>query len=234
VTSIDRTDWVVGIRRRNAEAQNALLETTDYDANWGEIEDLHRRFVDRFLSALPPEARVLDAACGTGKYFGMVRATGRSVIGVDHSAAMLERARRKFPDVPTERLNLQELNYRSEFDGVMCMDAMESLPPEDWPVVFDRFRVALHPIGWLYFTVELGEGHQTRAVNEEWRRSGLPVVEGEWAESDGYYHYYPSMEQVRGWVADAGFTIVEEEEGPWHPEGYAYHHVLARTGAGPG
>jgi ubiquinone/menaquinone biosynthesis C-methylase UbiE len=94
---MDRSDWVVGVRRRNAEAQNALLETTDYDANWGEIEDLHRRFVDEFLSALPPGAWVLDAACGTGKYFGMVRATGRSVIGVDHSAAMLERARRNSP-----------------------------------------------------------------------------------------------------------------------------------------
>jgi hypothetical protein len=33
------------------------------------------------------------------------------------------------------------------------------------------------------------------------------------------------------WVADAGFAIEEEAEGPWHEEGYAYHHVLARAAA---
>ena len=30
----------------------------------------------------------------------------------------------------------------------------------------------------------------------------------------------------RGGLAHA-FTIVEEEEGPWHEEGYAYHLLLA-------
>lgn len=29
---------------------------------------------------------------------------------------------------------------------------------------------------------------------------------------------------------EAGFVIEEEVEGPWHEEGYAYHHVLARVG----
>jgi hypothetical protein len=39
------------------------------------------------------------------------------------------------------------------------------------------------------------------------------------------------MEQVRSWLAAAGFTIQEDAEGPWHEEGYAYHHVLARVKA---
>jgi hypothetical protein len=35
------------------------------------------------------------------------------------------------------------------------------------------------------------------------------------------------MQQVGAWLIDAGFAIQEEAEGPWHAEGYAYHHVLA-------
>jgi hypothetical protein len=59
------------------------------------------------------------------------------------------------------------------------------------------------------------------------------VVDGEviWDEPDGYYHHYPSMPRVRAWQADAGFALDEEAEGPWHQEGYAYHHVLARLAA---
>jgi hypothetical protein len=39
------------------------------------------------------------------------------------------------------------------------------------------------------------------------------------------------MQQVRAWLTAAGFAIQEEAEGPWHQEGYAYHHVLARVEA---
>jgi hypothetical protein len=78
---------------------------------------------------------------------------------------------------------------------------------------------------------------RVREVNEEARRSGLPVVEGEvmWPEPEGaLYHHYPTMEQVRAWFAAAGFAIQEEAEGPWHQDDYAYQHVLARVEASPG
>jgi SAM-dependent methyltransferase len=86
---------------------------------------------------------VLDAACGTGKYFPMVLATGRSLLGVDHAGAALAIAAAKFSSVPTEKHALQELPYWEEFDGVMCVDAMEFVPPEDWPVVLEHFGRAL-------------------------------------------------------------------------------------------
>jgi len=233
----DREAWLRNLRRVNEQQEDALAP--DYDAQWGEIEDTHRAFVGRFLSMLPPEGRVLEAACGTGKYFPMVLASGRSLLGVDHSGAYLANAGAKFPSVPTEKHDLQDLGYRDEFDGVMCVDAMEFVPPEDWPGILERFRRALRPGGWLYLTVELAPEDRVRALNEEARRSGLPVVDGEviWDEPDGYYHYYPSMQQVRAWVADAGFAIEEEAEGPWHEEEedqYAYHHVLAHAEAPPG
>ena len=227
-SSGDRRSWIAAIRRRNERLQDSLLETLDYDEHWGEIDDEHRSFVDRFLSMLPPSGTVLDAASGTGKYFPLVIGSGRSVVGVDHSGAMLARARERFPDVPTAKADVQDLAYLQAFDGVMCVDALESLPPEDWPVALACFRRALAPDGWLYLTVELYNEERARGVNQEARNAGLPVVEGEWAESDGYYHYYPPMERVRSWIADARFAIADEAEGLWHDEGYAYHHVLAQ------
>ena len=230
---IERRNWLRNLPREN-ERQEDLLSPV-FDERWGEVDDLHRSYVAAFLSRLPGRGVVLDAACGTGKYFQMVLDAGRTLLGVDHSSGHLTRARQKFPHVPTEKHDLQELPYREEFDGVMCIDAMEFFPPEDWPVVMGRFRQATRSDGWLYLTIELAPDEELTLATEKARRSGLPVVSGEalWDDPDGaYYHYYPSIPQVHGWLADAGFEIEEEGEGPREDEGYAYHHALARVASG--
>lgn len=225
----DRRTWLRALRRENERQENALAP--DFDANWGEIEPDHESFVSRFLSLLPPDGRVLDAACGTGKYFGLVLASGRSLLGVDHTSAYLDAARAKFPDVPTEKRDLEGISYGDEFDGVMCVDAMEFVAPEEWPGVLHRFHQALRPQGWLYLTVELCADHLLHEANDAARRAGLPVVAREaiWGHPDGYYHHHPAMERVRDWIAGAGFAIAQERESQWVNDEYAYHHVLARA-----
>ena len=87
---IERTAWLRDLRRVNEQQEDTL--GGDFDAQWGEIEPTHQAFVGRFLSRLPPAGRVLDAACGTGKYFPMVLASGRGLLGVDHAGALLATA----------------------------------------------------------------------------------------------------------------------------------------------
>jgi 2-polyprenyl-3-methyl-5-hydroxy-6-metoxy-1,4-benzoquinol methylase len=115
------------LRRVNEQQEDTLAPV--FDVRWGAIEDTHRVFVERFLSKVPPHGRVLDAACGTGKYFPIVLTSGRSLLGMDRSGAYLANARAKFSHVPTEKHDLQDLSYQHEFDGVMCIDAMEFVPP---------------------------------------------------------------------------------------------------------
>ncbi|MGZ8631155.1 MAG: class I SAM-dependent methyltransferase [Actinomycetota bacterium] len=227
----DRREWLLSLRRENERQENALQ--VDGDPYWSEIEPTHRSFVERFLSMTPPGSRILDAACGIGRYFPLVVESGRTVLGVDHTGSYIARARTAAPGVTVERHDLQDLAYVDAFDGVMCIDAMEFVPPEDWPVVLDRFRAALHLDGALYVTIELVSDERLRAANERARSAGHPVVDGEAisTEPEGYYHHYPSMDRVRSWIADAGFSVEDELEGPWH-ETYAYHHVLARLRGG--
>src|SRR6266540_2007601 len=98
---LDRAAWTLNLRRLNEREEDALAPV--FDERWGEIQDTHRVFVERFLSMLPSDGRVLDAACGTGKYFGMVLASGRSLLGVDHAGAYLAVAVMKFSQAPTEK-----------------------------------------------------------------------------------------------------------------------------------
>jgi 2-polyprenyl-3-methyl-5-hydroxy-6-metoxy-1,4-benzoquinol methylase len=199
-----------------------------YDQDWGSyINDTHRRFLDHFLILLPARAVILDAACGTGKYWPAILETGRSLQGVDQSAGMLEQASAKYPHVPIRKVGLQELDYEQPFDGIICMDAMENVFPEDWPLVMANFHKALKPAGYLHFTVELIDPDELQAIYLVAKEMGLPVVEGEHVlqgdpQQETGYHYYPSIQQVRDWTRQARLSIVEEDEGD------DYYHILAQ------
>jgi SAM-dependent methyltransferase len=218
---VDRTAWLRE-RRRVVEERFTTLHAATYDQQeWAAISPSHRRFVGRLIELCPPGGRILDAACGTGKYFGMVLDAGRRVVGTDQSAGMLAQARDKFPDVPLETVGLQELAFDGEFDAVMCVDAMEYVFPEDWPLVLANLRRAVRPGGHLYLTVELAEEQELERMFAEATATGLPVVRGEHTSPGGGYHYYPPLEQVAAWARDAGLEQLEDGTGD------DYYHLLA-------
>ena len=218
---MDRGEWLRERRRVTTERFDTLHAATYDQQEWAVISPTHRRFVDRLIDRCPPGGRILDAACGTGKYFGMVLDAGRRVVGTDQSAGMLAQARAKHPDVPTETVGLQELAFDGEFDAVMCVDAMENVFPEDWPPVLANLRRALRPGGLLYLTVELIDERELERAFAEAAASGLPVVRGEHTSRGGGYHYYPSLEQVAAWVREAGLEALEDGQGD------DYYHLLA-------
>jgi SAM-dependent methyltransferase len=225
---MDRQAWLRE-RRQTAEERHDAIHAFTYDEQYGEIGPIHRRFVADLVEGCPPGGTVLDAACGTGKYFAMVLDAGRRVVGTDQSTGMLARARARFPAVPLERVGLQELAFDGDFDAVMCVDAMENIPPEDWPRVLGGLRRALRPGGRLYLTVEEPDPADLERVQAEAVARGLPVVPGEMAEEGAGYHYYPARQQVAGWLEEAGL-VVEAEARSDEGDGYGYLHLLTRAG----
>ncbi len=217
---MERSTWLKE-KRQIVETRYDTLHAGTYDQNWGHIYDTHRLFLQRFLTLCPPGCTILDAACGTGKYWSLILESGRSVAGIDQSQQMVSRAKSKFPDVRTEKMGLQEMDFIEAFDGIICVDAMEFVAPEDWPVILNNFHRALKGNGHLYFTVELIDAQQRAQVYRESLKQGLPVVEGEDA-LEGSYHYYPALEQVRMWMSQTSFSVIEEGTGD------DYHHFLAR------
>jgi SAM-dependent methyltransferase len=218
---MDRSNWLKEKRRRSEERMDTLFAPL-YDEKWGVYGNAtHRLFIHKFLSFLPQSSTILDAACGTGKYWPMLLEKGHTVVGIDQSQGMLSRAKAKFPSVPVKKVGLQEMLFEEAFDGIICVDAMEFVSPEDWPVVLRHFYRALRPDGRLYFTVELADVNEIQAAFEKARRMGFPVVYGEWAHEGGY-HYYPEIEKVKEWVQLARFHLIDETVGD------DYHHFLVQ------
>ena len=221
--SVERRAWLQELRQAAEEGYDEFGGTT-YVEGPEEITPTHHQFVARLIELCPPRARILDAACGTGRYFGMILAAGHRVTGADQSAGMLARARARHPEADTEKVGLQELDFDARFDAVLCVDAMEFVFPEDWPLVLANLCRALRSGGRLYLTVEQVTGREVEQAFATASVQGLPVVRGENILRGGY-HFYPSSEQVTDWVRDAGLTTIEEAHSD-HGS-YGYYHLLA-------
>ena len=95
----------------------------------GHFEDLAFR---RLLARVPPGGRVLDVACGTGRYVRRLLGKGYGVIGSDVSCEMLSVARRTTSS--PRLLDLVQSDAASlpfataEFDGVTCMRLYHRVP----------------------------------------------------------------------------------------------------------
>lgn len=98
--------------RRDLPSVDAATGYAGWAASYDEEENdtvaAEQPLVRALLDELPP-GPVLDAACGTGRHVGYLLDRGREAIGVDASAAMLERAGEKLPGADLRQGDLAEL-----------------------------------------------------------------------------------------------------------------------------
>lgn len=224
---MDRREWLAARQAAVVAAYDA--EAAAYDQH-DYPSDMQREWVARVLRLIPPGGSVLDAPCGTGKYFPLVAAAGHRVAGVDQSAGMLAEARRRGIAFSLEHRALQDLSYAREFDAVLTVDTMENIPPEDWPVVLANVHRAVRPGGVMYLTVEEVDQSKIGQAFESLSARGLPVLRGEIVEGDvAGYHYYPGRDQAVDWFRREGLEIADE--GFRQEDGWGYRHFLLRAGA---
>ncbi len=238
---MERAEWLKRMRNR-AEALYDRFSPR-YWVTWGLGEnETHRAYMQKFLERVKPGGPILSAACGAGRYDGMLLEAGHRVTGIDQSARMLKLAQEHFPQVEYQKMALQEMHFREAFDGLICMDAMEHICPEDYPVILRLFQEALKPGGMLYFTADRQEDpdFDLEMYYQQAKAAGLPVVFGEVAADAAFeqamqdvdasdeltdravYHYYPPLSQVRAWIDQAGLQVEEDAAGS------GFHHFLAR------
>jgi ubiquinone/menaquinone biosynthesis C-methylase UbiE len=222
---MDRQAWLADRRSAVVAVYDDLAPAYDEHEY---PSDLQREWVARVLRLIPPGGIVLDAPCGAGKYFPMIAAAGRQVAGVDQSAGMLAQARAREIALQLEQVALQDLSYAREFDAVITVDAMENIPPEDWPLVLANLHRAVRPGGVMYLTVEEVEQAEIDQAFQSLSARGLPAVRGEIIEGDvAGYHYYPGREQAVEWFERESLAIIDEDFR--RDDGWGYRHFLLRA-----
>ena len=142
--------------------------------------------------------KILDAACGTGKYTHEFVEKGASVIGVDFSEEMLNVARQKYPHIEFKKVDLTKpLPFSSlRFDKINCAQAMKHI--RDIKSTIKEFFRILKNGGFFVFSVT----HPEMNWESYEMKKGDKIVLSE--ESDIFHHKFQDYFEAFDY---AGFKI---------------------------
>lgn len=182
---------------RNQKAYERWAPTYDADPNPHTALEY-----DAVLEAVSPAEgdKLLDAACGTGRYTKAFRAAGAEVVGVDFSNAMLTIARKKVPGIQFVEADIAKTLPFSDgrFTKINCAQALKHV--KNLEPVMAEFARLLRPGGLLVFSVT--------HPDMDWTGYELDFEPGFILslESDVFHHELPYYQTV---LEDAGLTLID-------------------------
>ncbi|TDW88172.1 pimeloyl-CoA biosynthesis protein BioC [Kribbella pratensis] len=202
-----------------------------YDERFGKDAEPHQPGLLDLLG--PGSGPCLDIGCGTGRNFESIRASGRTVVGLDYSIDQLRRARMR-TDGPLMHGDAAALPFADEsFDtaitlwtstdvddfGAVLLEAARVLRPGGVLVVY-----GVHPCFNGPHVVYAEDGR--RIVHPTYRQSGWHT-ESPWWSEDGIrrrigMNHVPLADYLNA-VISSGLAVDRFEE----PGGYDVPHAFA-------
>jgi demethylmenaquinone methyltransferase / 2-methoxy-6-polyprenyl-1,4-benzoquinol methylase len=160
-----------------------------------------------------PGASVLDACCGTGDLALASAGLGARVTGLDFSERMLERARRKGPDIEWVRGDALALPFAdASFDGATVGFGVRNL--EDLEGGLRELRRVLRPGGRVGVLEITRPGGILRPFYRVWFDGIVPVLGKVLPGGEAYTYLpasvrrFPGPEDLAGLLRGAGFAGV--------------------------
>jgi len=153
----------------------------------------HKKELEKIVSLLPEDAKVLDVGCGAGvPVTEFLVEAGFDVVGVDFSESMLKLARKNVPKAKFIKESMTKLGFKDDsFNGLTAFYSIIHVPREKHLSLFQSFHRILKPKGIML----------------------ICMGPDEWEAIDEYYgtemfwsHYSP--ERSLQLVKDAGFQII--------------------------
>jgi len=153
-----------------------------------------RAWHERFISALPDGAAVLDLGCGGGSPVALnMVACGLRVCGVDASPAMVLLCRERMPGQEWRRADMRSLSLGRRFGGILAWDSLFHLDHDSQRRMFRVFADHAAPGTVLMFNAGPAHGESI----------------GEY-RGDPLYHASLAPAEYRALLAGAGFRLVAE------------------------
>jgi 2-polyprenyl-3-methyl-5-hydroxy-6-metoxy-1,4-benzoquinol methylase len=158
--------------------------------------------VEKFLSAIPAGASILDVGCGAGVKTRYLTNKGFKVSGIDFSENMIGIAKRESPDLSFEVMDIYDLDtYQKTFDGVFVQAVLLHIPKKDIKEVLLKLKNKVKINGLLYISV--------KAMRED------EIEEGVKKENDYGYDYerffsYFSLSELKKYFLEVDLEIIFE------------------------
>jgi SAM-dependent methyltransferase len=183
---------VIDPKRIVAEGYDTMAER--YLA-WSDLRPsaTRMRYLALAQDLIPVGADVLDLGCGAGIPMTATLAAGRTVTGVDISAAQIELARANVPSASFVQADMTTLDFPTgSFDAVVAFYALTHVPRGEHAAMLGRIRTWLRPGGLLIASLGVEDSPDE--------------IEADWLGVDMFFSHF-SARVNRRLIAEAGLII---------------------------
>jgi len=116
------------------------------------------------IKKLVTEGPVLDAPCGTGRFFSIYRDKGLEFTGLDISGDMLAEAQRQDPEANLIKGSLFDARL-GQFETGVCNRFLHWLDPADCRKAMEKLKAHCQTV---VFSVQTGEKHKRGTWTHDW------------------------------------------------------------------
>ena len=131
--------------------------------------------LNRFISFLPKNAKIIDIGCGSGRDVQYFTDYGFQVIGIDASASMIKEAMKNVPEGDFRTMSMQSLDFpEKSFDAAWVLDAISFIDKSDAVKFLSSLHAILEDNGVVFISARQGVG-ETEIEYEKLGNSKIKV-----------------------------------------------------------
>lgn len=176
---------VINLYDRNAIAWD--------EARNGGRHEGEKKWVDKYLSILPPDSSILDIGCGSGAPIARdLLAAGHKVTGVDSSPNLISICKDRYPNGTWITADMRKLQLSHQFGGIIAWHSLFHLTTTDQVQMFNVLESHAAPGAALMFTSGPERGESI----------------GCW-QGEALYHASLAPAEYRALLAHHGFSLVD-------------------------
>jgi len=194
---LQRRDWLEQHRTRVLEQPSI-----DIEIDKGKLQD----FVLRMVGFLEESNIVADFGCRSADFWPLLRDMKLRVVGVSCNQAV-----RQSMGIRVMNVSLSDFNFLGIFDGFIASGMLQRLHPELWSKTLLRIARSVKTSGVGLIVTGISEEEEAKKRHDILKKSGLPVVVGEFLDEEGRYNFKPLKSWYDQWLRNAGFYILKDE-----------------------
>lgn len=155
------------------------------------------------LELLNPEKddEILDLGCGTGELTNEIFTHSKKIIGIDASAKMISKAKKKYPDITFLNIDALKMDYHNKFDKVFSNAVFHWVFEQE--IFLNKIYDSLKPGGRLIF--EMGGKDNAAVILDNIKKSLFKRSYHSNAEKQ--ITFFPSVAEYASLLEKSSFTV---------------------------